>query len=148
MRLASLLVGVYDDPDQMSSEIELVSELLTDAAEKLRPCVQTQRKARWRDDTLSHLCAQTRAACAARKEAGSPGEGALFDEKGRLQTAVRKKMFASRDGRRFKTPQQKSRCAKLAVRGEVVQDPELLQVCAENFQKLTKSRVESGDIVP
>ena len=86
VRLAPLLVGVYDDPDQMSSEIELVSELLTDAAEKLRPCVQTQ--------------------------------------------------------------QQKSRCAKLAVRGEVVQDPELLQVCAENFQKLTKSRVESGDIVP
>ena len=88
--LAPLLVGVYDDPDQMSSEIELVSELLTDAAEKLLPCVQTQRKARWRDDTLSHLCAQTRAACAA-QEAGSPGEGSLFDEKGRLRTAVRKK---------------------------------------------------------
>ena len=27
--------------------------------------------------------------------------------------------------------------------GEVVQDPELLQVCAEYFQKLLKSRVES-----
>ena len=33
-------------------------------------------------------------------------------------------MFAARDGRRFKTPQQKkSRCAKLAMSGEVVQDP-------------------------
>ena len=30
MRLAPLLVGVYDDPDQMSREIELVAGLLTD----------------------------------------------------------------------------------------------------------------------
>ena len=53
-------------------------------------------------------------------------------------------MFAARDSRRFRTPQwKKSRCAKLAVGGEVVQDPEVLQVWAEHFQKLMKSRVES-----
>ena len=51
VRLAPLLVGVYDDPGQMSREIELLAGLLTDAAEKLLPHVQPWRKARWRDDT-------------------------------------------------------------------------------------------------
>ena len=37
VRLAPLLVGVYDDSGQMSREIELVAGLLTDAAEKLLP---------------------------------------------------------------------------------------------------------------
>ena len=57
----------------------------------------------------------------------------------------RERMFAARDSRRFRTPQwKKSRCAKLAVVGEVVQDPEvLLQMWVEHFQKLMKSRVES-----
>ena len=53
VRLAPLLVGVYDDSGQMSREIKLVAGLLTDAAEKLLPYVQSRRKARWRDDTLS-----------------------------------------------------------------------------------------------
>ena len=54
-------------------------------------------------------------------------------------------MLAARDSRRFRTPQwKKSRCAKLAVGGEVVQDADvLLQVWVEHFQKLMKSRVES-----
>ena len=99
------------------------------------------------------------------KDAGSPSEGPLFEEKGRLRRAVRKRvrfcaarserlrmqrrdrMFAAGDGRRFKSPQRrKSRCAKLAVGGggDIVQDPEtLLQVWVEHFQKLAKSRVES-----
>ena len=47
-------------------------------------------------------------------------------------------MFAARDGMRFKTPQQKSRCAKLAMGGEVVQDPEVL-IPTEH---MTKSRIE------
>ena len=53
-------------------------------------------------------------------------------------------MFAAKDRRRFRTPQlKKSRCAKLAVGGEVVQDPEtLLQVWVEHYQKLMKLRVE------
>ena len=61
VRLAPLLVGVYDDPDQMSKEIKLVAGLLTDAAEKLLHHVQPWRKAKWRDDTRSRLCAQSRA---------------------------------------------------------------------------------------
>ena len=52
----------------------------------------------------------------------------------------RDRMFAARDNRRFRTPhRRKSRCAKLAVGEEVVQDPEiLLQVWVEHFQKLMK----------
>ena len=88
-RLAPLLVGVYDDPEQMSCEIVLVAGLLTDAAEKLLPCVQPRRRTRWRDDTLSCLFAQSRAACVAWK---GPSEGPLFEEKGRLHRAVRKRV--------------------------------------------------------
>ena len=77
VRLAPLLVGVYDDSGQMSREIEFVAGLLIDAAEKLLPHVQPRRKTRWRDDTLSCLCTQSRAARAAWKEAGRPGEGPL-----------------------------------------------------------------------
>ena len=111
---------------------------------------------------LSWLCAQSRAARAAWKEAGCPGEGPVFEEKCRLHRAVRKRvrfcaarserlqmqrrdrMFAARDNRRFRTPhRRKSRCAKLAVGEEVVQDPEiLLQVWVEHFQKLMRSRAE------
>ena len=56
----------------------------------------------------------------------------------------RERMFVARDSRTFRTLQwKKSKCAKLAVGGEVVQDPEvLLQVWVEHFQKLMKSRVE------
>ena len=91
------------------------------------------------------MCAQSRAAQAAWKEAGRLGKGPLFDEKSRLRRAVRKRvrfcaarsermrmqrrerMFAAKDSRRFRTPQwKKSRCAKLVVGGEVVQDPEVL----------------------
>ena len=91
-RLAPLLIGVYDGPDQINSEIELVAGLLTDTAEKLLPCVQPRRKAKWKDDTLSQLCAQSRAARAAWKEAECPGEGPLFEEKCRLRGAVRKRV--------------------------------------------------------
>ena len=37
-----LLVGVYDDPDHISREIEQVTGLLTDAAEKLLPRATTE----------------------------------------------------------------------------------------------------------
>ena len=47
---------------------------------------------RWRDDTLSCLCAQSRAANAAWKEAGCTADGPHFKENGRLHLAVRKRV--------------------------------------------------------
>ncbi len=107
------------------------------------------------------LCAQSRAARAAWRAVGSPSEGPLSEEKNRLRRAVRKrvrwfaarservrsqrrdKLFAARDSQRFRTPHtRKSRCSKLVVGEETVQDPEvLLKVWAEYFQKLGESRL-------
>ena len=52
-------------------------------------------------------------------------------------------MFATRDGRRFVTPQRKkARCSKLVVDGETIQDPERLsQIWADHFGKLAVSRL-------
>lgn len=80
-RLAPLLNGVYDNAEQLSREIEHVSGMITDAAEHLDllPHMQPRRRTKWRDDTLSCLCAQSRAARAAWKEAGCNLEGPLFE---------------------------------------------------------------------
>ena len=89
-------------------------------------------------------------------------KGPLFEDEGRLHRAVRKawserlrmqrrdRMFAARDGRRFRTPQR--RCSKLAVGGETVLET-LLTARAEHFQKLARLRAEMengfvGDTVP
>lgn len=154
---------MYDDPTELNHDIDQVAGLLIDAADDFLPHVQSRRKRGWRDDTLTRLCAQSRAARAAWIGAGRPDEGPLFDEKGRLRRAVRKRvrfcaarserlrmqrrdrMFATKDWGRFRTPQtRKSRCSKLVVDGEIVQDPEaLLHVWVQHFQKLSKSKEES-----
>ena len=82
-----------------------------------------------RDDTLSCLCSQSRAARLAWQQAGCPGEGLLFEEKSRIRRAVRRRvrfcaaraemmriqrrdgMFASGNRHRFSTPMPKSRCS-------------------------------------
>ena len=135
-RMSVLLNNMYEDGDQMSDEIEQVAGLLTSVAEMLLPHVQPRRKTRWKDDTLSCLCAQNTAARRAWKEAGRPTEGPLYEKKGRLRQAVRRrvrfcaaqaerlriqrreKMFATGSRCRFFTPQRsKSRCSKL-MKGE------------------------------
>ena len=58
----------------------------------------------------------------------------------RLRHQRRDKLFTTRDGRRFVTPQRKKvRCSKLVVDGETIQDPErLLQISAGHFWKLAE----------
>lgn len=77
--LAPLLNGVYVDVEQLDKEIELVAGMLVDAAERHLPLVHPRRPTRWRDETLSCLCAQSSAARSAWKEAGYPLEGPLYD---------------------------------------------------------------------
>ena len=104
------------------------------------------RSRRWRDDTLSCLCSQSRAARLAWKQAGCPGEGLLFEEKSRIRRAVRRRvrvrfcaaraermriqrrdgMFASGNRHRFSISMRKSRCSKLVVNDKVVSDQEVL----------------------
>ena len=133
-RLGPLVTRVLDSAEMVNSEIEQVARLLTDVAEEILPCVQPKRRSRFRDDVLSRLCAQSCAARAAWRDAGSPPDGPQFEEKNRLRRAARKRvrwcaartershvqrrdrLFAAGDNHRFKTPQRKkSRCSKLVV---------------------------------
>ena len=125
--LAPLLNNVYEDIEQLDEEIDLVARMLVDAAERQLSLVLPKRPRKWRDNTLSCLCAQSRAARSVWKQAGCPGEGPLFEEKSRLRRAVRRvrfcaaraermriqrrdRMFASGNRHRFSTPMRK--CGK------------------------------------
>lgn len=50
----------------------------------------TTRSRKWRDGTLSSLCAKSRLACATWKNAGYPPDGPLYEKKNRSGHAVRK----------------------------------------------------------
>ena len=60
--LAPLLNNVYEDIEQLDEEIDLVARMLVDAAERQLSLVLPKRPRKWRDNTLSCLCAQSRAA--------------------------------------------------------------------------------------
>ena len=159
--LEPLYSKVYDNVELISSEIEKVATLLKETADHLLPCMEPRKRKKWRDDTLSCLCVQSRKARMAWKDAGSPAEGPLYDEKNRLRCAVRKRvrwcaakserlrvqqrdrLFATQESRRFVTPQRrKAQCSKLVVDGNVVREPDtLLKIWADHFQRLTKSRL-------
>ena len=90
---------------------------------------------------------------------GCPSEGSLFEEKGRLRGAVRRrvifcaakaermriqrrdKMFTA--GAKSQTAWQKcNRCSKLIVDGDVISSPQsLMEVWAHHFSNLAKSKV-------
>ena len=62
--------NVYEDIEQLDEEIGLVVRMLVDAAERQLPLVQPRRPRKWKDDTLSCLCAESRVAHSAWKQAG------------------------------------------------------------------------------
>ena len=156
---------MYDDSSQIDSEIEHVARILVNTADEVLPLIEPKRKTRWKDDVLSRLCAQSRVARQAWRDAGSPAAGPHYEEKGRLRRAVRRRiqfcaamaerrriqlrerMFRTGDVRRFRTPlRKKKKCSKLVVNGKVVSDQnELLEVWRQHFSRLSKSR---GDEVP
>ena len=69
-----------------------MATILKETADHLLPCVEQRMKRKWRDDTLRCLCAQSRKPHLVWKDAGSPAEGPLFDEKNRLRSAIRKRV--------------------------------------------------------
>ena len=91
-RTAPFLNSTCDKAQQVDDEMRHVAWLLAEAAEKTLPQVQGRRTSMYRDNTLSCLCAQSRAAHKAWREAGCPSDGPLYEEKGRLRRAVRRKV--------------------------------------------------------
>jgi len=91
-KLGYLYNNVYDDAESIGAEIHQVATMLQESAARLLPCVQPRKGRKWRDDVLSGLCAKSRSARAAWKDAGCPSSGPLCDEKSRLRRAVRKRV--------------------------------------------------------
>ena len=158
-RLSPLLDVVYESGEHLDAHIKHVATLMVEAAEETLPVVQPRRKVRMKDDVLSRLCAQSRAAWRVWKEAGSPREGLLFEQKNKLRREVRRRvhycaamterrrvqrremLFRNHDSSRFRIPgKQRSRCSKLRVGGRIVSDPdEVLGAWASHFKRLSES---------
>ena len=121
-----------------------VGKLLCDTAMRSLPLLQHKKKPRWKDTTLTSLCAKSRLARQAWREAGSPADGPLYDEKCQLCRAVRKRvrfcaaqdenrriqrrdqMFASNDNNRFRLSRRKKAPTKLLIDDEIVEGTQSL----------------------
>ena len=126
-KLEALYSRLYNDVEDINSNIQHVADILKETADCL---LSREQLKKWRDDTLSCLCAQSQRARSKWKNAGSPKVGPLFEENNRLCRAVRKRvrwcaaksehlrvqrrdrLFVTHDHRRFMTPQRKmARCS-------------------------------------
>ena len=164
-KLSPFLEGVCEDRGQLDDQIKQVAGLLVDTARETLPEVQSRRRVRMKDDILSRLCCQSRAAWRAWKEAGSPREGPLFEQKNQLRREVRtrvnycsamverrrvqrREMFRSQDSSRFRVPgKQRSRCSKLRVDGRLLSDPEeLLTAWSSHFRMLSESKKDVPEL--
>ncbi len=72
---------MFTDVAQVEDEIHTVSQLLTAAAERTLPTTNRKKKTWFKDDCLKSVCAQSREARRAWKEAGSPSEGVFYERK-------------------------------------------------------------------
>ena len=88
-KLEPLFNGVYNDAEMIGAEIEHLAGILQDCAAQLLPRIQPSKRKKWRDDILSGLCAKSRLARAAWKDAGCPPDGPLYEEKCRSRRAMR-----------------------------------------------------------
>ena len=150
----------YDCVEEVDRELYYVSKLLCDSAVRSLPLLQHRKKLRWRDSTLTALCAKSRIARKVWREAGSPSNGPLYDEKCHLRRAVRKRvrfcaaqaenrriqrrdrLFSSGDKGRFRLPQRKKKVhTKLLIDGEIIEGTQsLLDAWSQRFEDLAKSR--------
>ena len=158
-RLSPLMDVVYESGEHLDAHIKHIATLMVEAVEETLPVVQPRRKVWMKDDVLSRLCAQSHAAWRVWKEAGSPREGLLFEQKNKLRREVRRRvhycaamterrrvqrremLFRNHDSSRFRIPgEQRLRCSKLRVGGMIVSDPdEVLGAWASYFKRLSES---------
>ena len=69
-RLAPFLNSAFEGVEELDKKIELVAEMLVDAAKCFLPLVQLKRPTMWKDDTLS---------CQSRAHSAWSGAGCLFE---------------------------------------------------------------------
>ena len=148
----------FDGLEDIEAAICQFTDILKDAAAKTLPVKSYKKPHKWKDTTLSTLCAQSRAAQQTWKENGCPKEGPLYNEKGRLRRERlrycaaqaenrrllrRDKMFASSHPHRFKLlGHRKKTCSRLKVNDTIITDtPGLLETRADHFSSLAQSKI-------
>ena len=152
----------YECVEDINHELKLVTSLLAQVAEKTLPVKKAESRHRFKDATLSALCAQSSLARRKWIDEGRPMDGPIYEEKCGLRRAVRKrvrycaaqeenrriqrrdKLFATNHHQRFRKPKGESNVPrKLCVNGEFVSDPEkLLNTWADHFRSLAKSKCD------
>ena len=129
------------------------------------PLLKPSKTNRFKDRTLSQLCAKSKEAWGAWCEEGRPSSSPLYDAKCALRREVRHRikycsamderrwvqrretLFRTNSHLRFRTPQKrgKSKCTRLRVNGAMVSDPSLLlQAWTQHFQSLAKSQEDTN----
>ena len=123
----------------------------------------TKKATRWRDKTLSSLCAQSKVARDSWLRASRPLEEVLFEEKCRLRRAVRRRvkfcaaraerlriqrrdlLFSTHNKYRFSAlHKRRSGCGRLVVDGKIVTDLRArLDEWAQHFGGLAESNTDS-----
>ena len=161
-RLSPYIGRSHGSINQVEGEIKHVAWLIKDTAEKTLPLLKPKKPRRFRDRTLSKLCAKSKEAWRAWCEDGRPTDGPLYEAKCLLRKRVRHRiklciaieerkqiqrrehLFKSKSHLHFRIPKkrEKSRCTRLRVGGAVVSDQsQLLEVCTNHFQSLAHSQV-------
>ena len=103
------------------------------------PLIQHREKTqKWKDPTFTAVCAKSKMACRIWREAGSPREGPLYDEKCCLRRTVRKRVrfcdaqaenrrIQKRDKDHFQLPQSKKKVhTKLLIVGKFIESTPFL----------------------
>ena len=158
-KLSPLLECVYESREELDVQIKQVAKLIVDTAQERLSAVQ-QTSVQMKGYILSRLCCQSQAAWRAWKEARSPRDRLLFEQKNRLRREVRtlvnycsamaerrrvqgrEMLFHSQDSSRFRVPwKQRSRWSKFRADGRLLLDPEdLLTAWSSHFRMLSESK--------
>ena len=145
--------------EHIDKEISHVAWLITDAAHNTLPLVKPRKVNKFKDKTLSQLCARSKEAWRAWCSEGRPASGPLYNAKCMLRRQVRQRvkfcaateerrrvyqqdsLFGANSHLRFRIPQKRSKsgCTRLQIDDALVSDPSLLlEAWAEHFQNLAK----------
>ena len=163
--ISPLLNKSYDTCTQLDSEIESVCEAICHHADSILPKFNIKGKPKhtfFKDDHLSCLCKESKAAWRRWRDAGRPHSGDLLTEKiaskkkvqsrlnllkarkDRLDSAKIDEQFREKAENRFKPP--RSACAttsRLESNGTIIEnESEILSVWAKHFEELGTSKVD------
>ena len=79
----------FDGMEDIEATIFHLSNTLKDMAEKSLPEKRYKKSPKWKDETLSALCAHNRVARQTWKENGCPKEGLIYEQKRRLRREIK-----------------------------------------------------------